>query len=1202
MPNWKKVIVSGSNASFNSITASNGAVITGSLLVSGSTTQTGNNSLTGNTSLTGSVNISGSTIIFGTTNFSNSSTTITGSLLVSGSTTQTGNNNLFGNTTLSGSIIISGSTTTPTTPTIKIYGDMETDGVIKFLPVSRNIDTSISGSYIYVSGSTQDLYFSQNGQGYTNTSRLRWFESNLYTGLLSGGVISASLGSTSFSITSGSALIVSMGASTSSIDPYPTAKRVFWNNITASLINSGSAKITYVGIDSNGQLVQQIVPWGSTDINQWDTQVELGVILHLSGSVVTGVYNAPQVSYGQSQQTDDFIRAFGPVKISGHTLSPSGSSPTLSIIKTGGTAYNRGANYVNNPNHPSTVVDTAANTSKIYRYYISGSTPVIDTGVNNAGYTEIDNKNYVDTTTGTLATVGASNWSIQRVFWIPNSPTNAFLVYYGNARYGTLLNAINAKDSEPFTEAPNTAANAIFLGYIIIQGGGSGTPARDLNNSNETAIIPGGLFRSIGGVGSSGTSPISTTLEGLADVSVASRATGDLLYYNGSTWNNSKSLTGNYSITGSLNVSSGVTANLTGTASYATQALNASTASYVVNANTASYVLQAVSSSFATNALTASYILNAVSSSYAANADLLDGLNSTVFAQTGSNTFTGAQVVSSSFTVYTGSAIEFQVINTGTKIGNLITDVHTITGSVGISGSVTATGFTGPLTGTASYATQALNASTASYVVTANTASYVLQAVSSSYASNADLLDGINSAAFALTGSTNRFTANQIITGSLTATGDIITQGNLIAQQYIVSSSVSYFTESFSSGSTKFGDTLDDTHQFTGSVSITSSLNVIGGNVGIGTASSTDRLTVSGRINILGAQQNSLWFNQNAGGTSTGFLLGRSYTSTDSQDFFIYDVVAASPRIFINSSGYIGVNTTSPLSLLDVRSGFITAGTGTSTGGSILLQGYYGSGALTTFGSMYSSGGPVIGYGVTPSTTADSSFLSSTVVAISRGAYYMNGGNHVWYSGGTQTVSVGGSVSMTELMRLTSGGNVGIGTTNIGTEANLSLGALGTTEGGQLILQKGTSQASASMLDNFTNQFRILAGTDTVSNREDLTLSHITRNLTIYGDVVAYGSSDKRLKENIQPIENALDKLDNIGGYTFNWNDQEDIHGHKGNDIGVIAQEIEDILPEVVTTRDNGYKAVKYEKIVPLLIQAIKELKAEVDKLKSINK
>jgi hypothetical protein len=98
-------------------------------------------------------------------------------------------------------------------------------------------------------------------------------------------------------------------------------------------------------------------------------------------------------------------------------------------------------------------------------------------------------------------------------------------------------------------------------------------------------------------------------------------------------------------------------------------------------------------------------------------------------------------------------------------------------------------------------------------------------------------------------------------------------------------------------------------------------------------------------------------------------------------------------------------------------------------------------------------------------------------------------------------------------------------------------------------------------------------------------------------DVVAYYSSDKRLKENIKPIENALDKVSKLGGYEFDWNDKQDVY--EGHDIGVIAQEVEAVFPELVTDRDNGFKAVKYEKLVPALIEAIKELKAEVESLKS---
>jgi len=101
-------------------------------------------------------------------------------------------------------------------------------------------------------------------------------------------------------------------------------------------------------------------------------------------------------------------------------------------------------------------------------------------------------------------------------------------------------------------------------------------------------------------------------------------------------------------------------------------------------------------------------------------------------------------------------------------------------------------------------------------------------------------------------------------------------------------------------------------------------------------------------------------------------------------------------------------------------------------------------------------------------------------------------------------------------------------------------------------------------------------------------------------DIVAYSTSDERLKYNILPITNPISKIEAIGGYTFDWKpEHKDLHGFEGHDVGVIAQEIESILPEIVTTRDTGYKAVKYEKIVPLLIEAIKDLQKQIDELKS---
>lgn len=106
-----------------------------------------------------------------------------------------------------------------------------------------------------------------------------------------------------------------------------------------------------------------------------------------------------------------------------------------------------------------------------------------------------------------------------------------------------------------------------------------------------------------------------------------------------------------------------------------------------------------------------------------------------------------------------------------------------------------------------------------------------------------------------------------------------------------------------------------------------------------------------------------------------------------------------------------------------------------------------------------------------------------------------------------------------------------------------------------------------------------------------------SKNLLVKGDIIAFSTSDKNLKDNIKNIENPLDKIVKINGVTFNWNSSQETY--TGTDVGVIAQEIEEIIPEAVTTRENGYKAVKYEKIIPLLIESIKELKDRNEALES---
>jgi hypothetical protein len=106
--------------------------------------------------------------------------------------------------------------------------------------------------------------------------------------------------------------------------------------------------------------------------------------------------------------------------------------------------------------------------------------------------------------------------------------------------------------------------------------------------------------------------------------------------------------------------------------------------------------------------------------------------------------------------------------------------------------------------------------------------------------------------------------------------------------------------------------------------------------------------------------------------------------------------------------------------------------------------------------------------------------------------------------------------------------------------------------------------------------------------------------LTCTGDVTANTSSDKRWKDNIIPIENPIEKIKKLTGNSFVWKDGFEVyHSNKGLDYGVIAQEVEEVMPEIVIQRDGGYKGVRYEKIIPLLIEAIKEQQKQIEELKN---
>lgn len=114
----------------------------------------------------------------------------------------------------------------------------------------------------------------------------------------------------------------------------------------------------------------------------------------------------------------------------------------------------------------------------------------------------------------------------------------------------------------------------------------------------------------------------------------------------------------------------------------------------------------------------------------------------------------------------------------------------------------------------------------------------------------------------------------------------------------------------------------------------------------------------------------------------------------------------------------------------------------------------------------------------------------------------------------------------------------------------------------------------------------------------------VSGNISATGDVVAFVTSDGRLKDDQTPISGSLQKISTLDPIEFNWSEKQSTY--VGHDIGLIAQQVQAIAPEIVTERPDGYLAMKYDKMVPLLVGAIQdqqkiidEMRAELDEIKS---
>jgi hypothetical protein len=492
-----------------------------------------------------------------------------------------------------------------------------------------------------------------------------------------------------------------------------------------------------------------------------------------------------------------------------------------------------------------------------------------------------------------------------------------------------------------------------------------------------------------------------------------------------------------------------------------------------------------------------------------------------------------------------------------------------------------------------------------------------------------------------------------------TVSGSLVITGDLTARQFILSSSVTFYTESFSSGSTRFGDSMDDTMVVTGSLRLT-------GSIGVNTAAPAAALdtripgesAASGKVALIAATSNGnndifRWFDgttqlgvfKNSGavgigttspstklnilvdgvGAEDGILIGvgsqgdgikivQRYLSnrvvatlgqanysgaTDSGALRLYDVggtetIRLSGKInvasFLNSSGgNVGIGTTSPANKLHVESA--------SGDGSYLTTFQTTTGAADT--------GPSVFFGFHDGTTARD---AGNIRNLKENG---TAGNYATYM--SFATRANGSTAA-EKMRITSAGNVGIGTTNPARKLDLLADGVKLGDGGSFLFDMNVG-ASSAYFTNFqmgsTNVFRLRGdGAHFLSSfTYNNTISGGVRNVFIdssfaLGGISSIRASKKNIQEfnpdwiyQLEPVQFNYRKKDEEGNYT------EEIYDEIN--YGLIAEDTAPVADFLINYNDKEDSTkemvgIEYMRLITPMLKAIQELKAENDSLKEI--
>ena len=592
--------------------------------------------------------------------------------------------------------------------------------------------------------------------------------------------------------------------------------------------------------------------------------------------------------------------------------------------------------------------------------------------------------------------------------------------------------------------------------------------------------------------------------------------------------------------------SAGIATNATyaitaGIATYATTAGIATNATYATSAGIATYAISSGIATYATNAGIATYATSAGIATYATSAGI-----STYATNAGIATYATSAGIS---TYATNAGIATYAPNAGIATYAISSGIATYATSAGIATYATNAGI----------ATYATSAGISTYATNAGIATYAPNAGIATYATSSGIATYATSSGIA-TYATNAGIATYAISSGI-ATSVIGGIGSITQLQV---TGISTFTNGpvFIGSATSTG-TASQTLQVTGSAYVSD-------NVGIGTTNPTSTLTVQGNGLIIGVLT-ATSFSGNASSATYATNAGIATYATSSG----IATYATAAGVSTNLKGGVAGNV--PYQSATDTTTFVTNG----TSGQVLLF----NGSVPIWGNVSAASGSFGGISVqdegvnvgTSNSITTLNFIGSNVnVTATSGA------------NGIATVTIANNLVGTAL---SISGISTLGTVRISSGIITATSGIVTYygDGSQL---SGVSGGLTVTDDTSTNATRyilfddVTSGTVTAANVSStkLTFNPSTGNLVAGGTVTA--NSDKKLKTDIRTIENALDKVLSLRGVEFTRIDTGD------NQIGVIAQEVEEIIPEVVYPKsapDYETKSVAYANLVGLLIEAVKE-------------